>query len=380
MVDLASVDLGALERDINALKKELRADVGAADPAHLKKMMWWGRAASFVGYAFAWIPNPVSIFLLSSGMFARWAMIAHHVLHRGYDKVPDAPKRLTSKGFARGWRRYIDWLDWLDRDAWCHEHNTLHHYKLGEVLDPDQPEEVLDFLRRAKLPMFARYIFLAVAAATWKIFYYAPNTHLELYEHKQRRDNREVESMNLFNLRVWLPFSSPGINLWFRSWLPYGVIRFGIQPLPFLLIAPWAYYSALINFLLAEILTNLHSFMVIVPNHAGEDLFRFRTSIDDRGEFYLRQIIGSTNYRTGGNLNDFFHGWLNYQIEHHVFPDMTMLQCAKAQPKLEAICEKHGVPYVQESVWTRLRKLIRIAVGKDDMPYFEELDWSAAAE
>jgi hypothetical protein len=28
---------------------------------------------------------------------------------------------------------------------------------------------------------------------------------------------------------------------------------------------------------------------------------------------------------TGSDANDFLHGWLNYQIEHHMFPDLSML-------------------------------------------------------
>jgi Ca2+-binding RTX toxin-like protein len=39
-------------------------------------------------------------------------------------------------------------------------------------------------------------------------------------------------------------------------------------------------------------------------------------------EFYLRAVIGSTNYRTGGDANDFMHGWLNYQIG-----DINILFC-----------------------------------------------------
>ena len=45
--------------------------------------------------------------------------------------------------------------------------------------------------------------------------------------------------------------------------------------------------------LLAETLTNLHSFIVIVTNHCGVDVYRFDTNTDPKtGEFYLRQIIG----------------------------------------------------------------------------------------
>ena len=31
------------------------------------------------------------------------------------------------------------------------------------------------------------------------------------------------------------------------------------------------------------------------------------------------------NFNTGSDANDFMHGWLNYQIEHHMFPDLSML-------------------------------------------------------
>ena len=82
-------------------------------------------------------------------------------------------------------------------------------------------------------------------------------------------------------------------------------------------------------------------------------------------------ILGSTNYRCGGDLNDAMHGWLNYQIEHHLWPDMTMLQYRRAQPKVREICERHGVPYVQESVWRRCRKTVAIMVGDASMLRYE---------
>ena len=47
-----------------------------------------------------------------------------------------------------------------------------------------------------------------------------------------------------------------------------------------------------------------------------------------------------------------------------------MLQYQKAAPKLKAICEKHGVPYVQENVFVRLQKTVDIMVGKATMRVF----------
>ena len=98
------------------LRKELRAGAGPEDYEHFKKILRWSRTFSALGYATAWIaPNPFSAAMLSTGTFTRWAIIAHHVLHKGYDKVPGVPEKHTSKGFANGWRRrVVDWLDWIE--------------------------------------------------------------------------------------------------------------------------------------------------------------------------------------------------------------------------------------------------------------------------
>jgi fatty acid desaturase len=73
------------------------------------------------------------------------------------------------------------------------------------------------------------------------------------------------------------------------------------------------------------------------------------------------------NYRTGTNVTDFSQMWLNYQIEHHVFPDLPMRQYQIVQPKLQALCEKHGVPYVQGNVLGRVKKMLDVFVGKTKM-------------
>jgi fatty acid desaturase len=72
-------------------------------------------------------------------------------------------------------------------------------------------------------------------------------------------------------------------------------------------------------------------------------------------------------YPTSSNFNDFFYGWLNYQVEHHLWPDASLAQYQYAQPKVVEICKKHGIPYLQESVFKRLFKTIDIMVGRTSM-------------
>ena len=96
-------------------------------------------------------------------------------------------------------------------------------------------------------------------------------------------------------------------------------------------------------------------------------MLTFDDKAGGKGEFYLRQILGSVNYPTGSNFNDFFYGWLNYQIEHHLWPNMPISQYQKLQPQVVALCKKHNIPYCHQPVFKGLLKAVDVMVGKTSM-------------
>ena len=378
---LPEVDLRAFATEVQALRAELVADLGDADLKHLRKMEVWGRACTIAGYATAWIGvNPLAPLLLGLGNTARWTMVTHHVMHRGYDKVPGVPARLSSRQFALGWRRWIDWLDWMHPAAWAHEHNHLHHFHTGEFDDPDLVEHNAWVLRLRGLPRLIKVLLIGFLMATWKLSYYAPNTWWAYTQHCRIREraaagkrSRPPPSMGrvwrlLFpGERVVLPLTWRSLTFYWNCVMPYALVRFGLIPALFLPLGTWAYAAVLINSLLAEIVANVHAFVIIVPNHAGDDVYRFDERISNKSEFYLRQVIGSVNYSGGTDVKDFLLGYLNYQIEHHLWPDLPMLKYRQAAPRLEAICKRHGVPYLKDSVFRRFGKLSSVLMGRRDM-------------
>jgi fatty acid desaturase len=370
---LPPIDYEAFARDLSALRAEVDASLGPEDLEHLRKIERWGRWCTGLGYGTAWLgPNLVSAALISLGNTARWTTLMHHVGHRGYDRVPGVPERYTSKRFAVGARRYVDWLDWILPEAWCHEHNVLHHYHTGEIDDPDLVEENVKAVREAPIPRAAKYAVAAFYACTWKLTYYAPNTFQVLARKRRQRaaasgaplESRDDEERYA---AAFNPLTPGGRAFLGACVLPYAAARFAVAPALFAPLGPWAVLSVLGNSLAAEVLTNIHTFVIIGPNHAGEDLYRFEGRVSDKAEFFVRQAAGSVNYRTGGDVNDFLHGWLNYQIEHHLFPDLPMLRYQQIQPRVRAICEAHGVPYVQEGVLRRAKKMLDLMVGKTSM-------------
>ncbi|MBP9113219.1 MAG: fatty acid desaturase [Polyangiaceae bacterium] len=365
MFDASHIDLEAFALELRQLRKEIDASMGEEDIKHLKFVERVGTAATLIGAATAWMgPNPVSMLGLSFGRSTRWILM-HHIGHRGYDKVPGIPEKYTSRVFARGKRRFLDWADWMVPEAWMYEHNVLHHSFTGEERDPDLVERNVDYLRNSKLPMPARYAVMSLLALSWKYVYYAPNTLRVWMNRHDAQEKKADGTEDNSNVRVE---SGHEKTLWMRCYLPFAGIHFGLFPALYLPLGPLASLSALINSVGAELLTNIHTFSVIVPNHTGEDVYRFDSRPKSNGDAMLRQVIGSVNFATGPtDWTDIPHLFLNYQIEHHIWPDLPMLQYRKVQPKVKALCEKHGIPYLQESVFTRLRKMLDVSVGKTSM-------------
>jgi fatty acid desaturase len=360
--------------ELEELTQRVYADRKPEDVTHLRRIQRWGIFSSLVGYATAWMGlNPLSVFGMALGISCRWT-IAHHVLHRGYDGYPNAREGERSDIFGRGLRRWLDWCDWMPIKAWVHEHNGLHHYRLGENYDPDVPEVNLRWITGQHLPMFVRYFVVVLSSLTWKWTYYGPR----LLQVSLRERGTAPQPYRPWLTTTWNPMNAIGRRVWLESWMPYVFVRFGLVPLLFLPLGRTAWIAVLLNTLLAELVTSIHSFFLIVPNHAGADIPQFATPPQDKNEFRLRQIVGSVNFRTGSDLNDFLHGWLNYQIEHHVWPDLSLRQYQTWQPHLKTLCERHQVAYCQENIWVRSHAMVKNVVGRSRMQVLPTLAVGAA--
>jgi len=376
----------AFAADMKKLGDELEKNQGAADVRHLNKMILWSNICGLVGmFTMGFGVGIVPVVALSTFTFTRWTMIAHHTCHGGYDKCHPNKNRWNRFKFAIGgtWNRLCDWFDWMMPEAWNVEHNNRHHYCLSELDDPDLVERNLTDLREAPIPIFLKWLALPVIVTTWKWFYYAPNTYKELKLARWRKAGQKIPDNASEAITVrGLIFGSGTPFYTFREIFsivigPYLLIHFFLFPLPLLVVGEYIgaghdmYISAVKNLFLAELLTNFHGFLAIVTNHAGNDMYRFRDSCRPySGSFYLRQVLASVDFWTGSDINDFLHGYLNYQIEHHLWPSLSMLSYKRSQPLVKALCKKHGVPYVQENVFLRLKKTIDIMTGASSMRWF----------
>lgn len=230
------VDVAAFAKDLEALGTELRAGVGEADRAHFERMKRWGRAATAVGWATSWMgPNPVSAGLLALGATAKWTIVAHHTLHGGTAGFTKRAKgeRPPAATFARGRRRYLDWLDWMDPDAWAHEHNVMHHGRTSETADPDLVEENMRAVRDSRMPRAVRFGVVGFYACTWRLTYYAPNAWQALERARRRRRSAAADAEAPEPEAYATAFDPRTVEgrAFLRSLLPYVLGRYALPAL-----------------------------------------------------------------------------------------------------------------------------------------------------
>lgn len=111
----------------------------------------------------------------------------------------------------------------------------------------------------------------------------------------------------------------------------------------------------------ALLLRNLWSFIVIMCGHFPDGAEKFTIEEFDnetRGEWYLRQLLGTANFEAGPVLA-FMSGNLSYQIEHHLFPDLPSNRYAEIAVRVRALCDEYDLPYTSGSLTKQFLQALR---------------------
>ena len=94
-------------------------------------------------------------------------------------------------------------------------------------------------------------------------------------------------------------------------------------------------------------LRNVWAYAVIVCGHFADGAEKFTPSVlenETKPEWYLRQMLGTANFRAGPALA-FMSGNLCYQIEHHLFPDLPSNRYPEIAQRVRALCVRYDLPY-----------------------------------
>ena len=128
-------------------------------------------------------------------------------------------------------------------------------------------------------------------------------------------------------------------------WIELGLIalRFAIVLIPVFLMLPLGMAFAFMGVQLAVF--GVYMGASFAPNHKGMPIIDPNARLD----FFSKQVRTSRNIR-GGWWATWLMGGLNYQVEHHLFPNMPRPHLSKAREIVRDYCVSNDVPYTETSL------------------------------
>lgn len=243
--------------------------------------------------------------------------------------------------------------DWLGRlysvfialsySNWAFRHN-LHHARTNQEGDPDVDIPLLSFTREKLLQKSG----LEAALVRYQAFLFYPLLSLGGFA-QRGGDFKYLMHEKLPKGFYW---ESIVFVLGLMAW--YGA-PFMIFDLP----------KALAVFIVVNFTSGFYMSNIFAPNHKGMP----QLSKDANISFMEQQIMTSRNV-AGNWLLDFLYIGLNYQIEHHLFPNCPRNKLKLITPYVVEICQRMQLEYTRVSLWESNRAILaelhRMGAGISD--------------
>jgi linoleoyl-CoA desaturase len=122
--------------------------------------------------------------------------------------------------------------------------------------------------------------------------------------------------------------------------------------LPFILL-PFAWWQILIGFLLMQFICGEVLALIFQPAHVIEETDFFVPKEDGSIEnnWAIHQMMTTANFAQGSRLFSWFIGGLNFQIEHHLFPNICHVHYRKISKIVKETAKEYGLPYHQHKTF-----------------------------
>jgi linoleoyl-CoA desaturase len=132
---------------------------------------------------------------------------------------------------------------------------------------------------------------------------------------------------------------------------------YGREYVFFPLLAGPFFPKTLLGNALSEVIRDVHAASIIYCGHVGAKDYVRGTRANGRAQWYKMQVEAARNVRVPHAIS-VLCGALDRQIEHHLFPRMPPNRLREIAPRVKAICEAHGVQYLEASWPSTLRAVL----------------------
>ncbi|GLX00532.1 acyl-CoA desaturase [Microtetraspora sp. NBRC 16547] len=344
MKTISEAEIEEFGRELDKIRDDVIASRGEDDARYIRRVIAVQRALEVSGRALlfasvlppAWLAGTAA---LATAKILENMEIGHNVLHGQWDWMRDPAIHSST------W----EWDLVSPARHWKYTHNYLHH-KWTNVLGKDRDIGFVLLRLSPEQPWHPYYLGQPLYNAILAPF----------FEWGVALHDLEVERLR------------GGDKSWAEVFAQVREIlrKAGRQAVKdyvaFPLLAGPLFLPVLIGNFTANMTRNVWAHTVIFCGHFPDEAATFteeQVEGETRGEWYLRQLLGSCNL-TGGSLFHIMAGNLSYQIEHHLFPDLPSNRYAEVAPRVRALCERFGLPYNTGSllrqtarVWKRVFRL-----------------------
>jgi NADPH-dependent stearoyl-CoA 9-desaturase len=344
---LTTEDIELIGKELDDIRQSVIDTRGEADAAYIRRVIGTqrklelGSRAVLLASMFppAWLVGTVG---LSVAKILENMEIGHNILHGQWDWMRDPKIHSTT------W----EWDMASPAEQWKHSHNELHHTytnvigkdnDLGYgIMRVDEDQKWVPAYLAQPLYNFINACFFEYGIAAYDLELGAVLAKKQTKDPDFRRRGKAVLRKIGRQAR--------------KDYL--------IHPL---LSGPSFLPTLAANFT-ANLVRNLWSHSVIMCGHFPEGVETFeKRSIEGetRGEWYLRQMLGSANI-SGSKAVHIMTGNLSHQIEHHLFPDLPSNRYSEIAPRVRDLFDRYGLNYhaapLPRQVASAWHKIIRLSL------------------
>lgn len=264
------------------------------------------------------------------GMAGIGLAIMHDANHGSYSKNAKVNK----------WMGYLINFVGGSVTNWKIQHNVLHHsYTNIEGHDEDITSiPILRFSPSQKLMKIHRYQYIYAwffySLMTFFWFIYKDIPQLLRYKKDGRLDSKQKKRFG------WLLLELIASKVLYALYII-------VIPVVVLDIPWWATILAFftMQFICGLLLTTIFQLAHIMPNT------KFPlpdTKGNVRESWAIHQLMTTTNFAPRSRIMSWYVGGLNYQIEHHLFPNICHIHYKKISPIVKKTAQEFGIPYHSE--------------------------------
>ena len=348
---LTDADIESLGVELDAIRQDFEDARGERDSRYIHRTIAAQRAVEAAARVMlaassrrsAWWAGTVT---LGVAKIVENMEIGHNVMHGQWDWMNDPEIHSTT------W----EWDMSGASKHWRYTHNFMHH-KYTNILgmDDDVGYGTLRVTRDQRWKPFnlGNLLFNTILALGFE--WGVGLQHLELGKMSKGRDDRGATQVRIRE------FAAKAGRQVVKDYVAYPAVT-SLSPAA-------TYRSTLTANAVANVIRNVWSNAVIFCGHFPDGAEKFtKTDMvgESRGQWYLRQMLGSANFDAGPTLA-FMSGNLCYQIEHHLYPDLPSNRLHEIAVRVRAVCDNYDLPYTIGSFLLQYGKTWR-TIAKLSLP------------